>query len=108
MRHAGGHYPAAKLFQSLVILIAHSIGATWCSTPWWRRARSQRIRRSAQKTSPFTSAPQSVDASEAPYFVDLVRDQLNQKIGETDFNREGLRIYTSLDPDLQTCRIGSC
>jgi penicillin-binding protein 1B len=44
---------------------------------------------------------QSVDASEAPYFVDLVRDQLNQKLGERDFNREGLRIYTSLDPDLQ-------
>src|ERR1035438_6082775 len=24
-----------------------------------------------------------------------------QKLGERDFNREGLRIYTSLDPDLQ-------
>ena len=46
-------------------------------------------------------APSSVDASEAPYFVDLVRDQLTQRLGETDFNREGLRIYTSLDPDLQ-------
>jgi penicillin-binding protein 1B len=45
--------------------------------------------------------PGSVDASEAPYFVDLVRDQLIQKLGETDFNREGLHIYTSLDPDLQ-------
>jgi penicillin-binding protein 1B len=44
---------------------------------------------------------QGVDASEAPYFVDLVRDQLTQKLGERDFNREGLRIYTSLDPDLQ-------
>jgi len=44
---------------------------------------------------------QSVDASEAPYFVDLVHDQLTQKLGERDFNREGLRIYTSLDPDLQ-------
>jgi penicillin-binding protein 1B len=43
----------------------------------------------------------SVDASEAPYFVDLVHEQLNQKLGERDFNREGLHIYTSLDPDLQ-------
>jgi penicillin-binding protein 1B len=43
----------------------------------------------------------SVDANEAPYFVDLVHEQLNQKLGERDFNREGLRIYTSLDPDLQ-------
>lgn len=45
--------------------------------------------------------PGSVDASEAPYFVDIVRDQLIQKLGDRDFNREGLRIYTSLDPDLQ-------
>ena len=53
------------------------------------------------KAEPLHLAPSSVDASEAPYFVDLVRDQLIQKLGETDFNREGLRIYTSLDPDLQ-------
>lgn len=53
------------------------------------------------KGEPLHLAPSSVDASEAPYFVDLVRDQLIQKLGETDFNREGLRIYTSLDPDLQ-------
>jgi penicillin-binding protein 1B len=42
-----------------------------------------------------------VDANEAPYFVDLVHDQLIQRLGERDFNHEGLRIYTSLDPDLQ-------
>jgi penicillin-binding protein 1B len=53
------------------------------------------------KSEPLHLVPGSVDASEAPYFVDLVRDQLTQKLGETDFNREGLRIYTSLDPDLQ-------
>lgn len=53
------------------------------------------------KAEPLHLAPGSVDASEAPYFVDLVRDQLVQKLGDLDFNREGLRIYTSLDPDLQ-------
>jgi penicillin-binding protein 1B len=53
------------------------------------------------KAEPLHLSLQSVDASEAPYFVDLVRDQLNQKLGERDFNREGLHIYTSLDPDLQ-------
>ena len=42
-----------------------------------------------------------MDASDAPYFVDLVHDQLIQRLGDRDFNREGLRIYTSLDPDLQ-------
>jgi penicillin-binding protein 1B len=55
----------------------------------------------AAKAEPLHLAPASVDASEAPYFVDLVRDQLVQKLGDRDFNREGLRIYTTLDPDLQ-------
>jgi penicillin-binding protein 1B len=53
------------------------------------------------KAEPLHLVEASVDASEAPYFVDLVHDQLLQKLGERDFNREGLRIYTSLDPDLQ-------
>ncbi len=53
------------------------------------------------KKQPLHLVTTSVDASEAPYFVDLVHDQLIQKLGDRDFNREGLRIYTSLDPDLQ-------
>jgi len=55
----------------------------------------------AAKVEPLRLAPASVDESEAPYFVDLVHDQLTQRLGDRDFNREGLRIYTSLDPDLQ-------
>jgi penicillin-binding protein 1B len=55
----------------------------------------------AAKVEPLHLAPASVDESEAPYFVDLVHDQLTQRLGDRDFNREGLRIYTSLDPDLQ-------
>jgi penicillin-binding protein 1B len=53
------------------------------------------------KAEPLHLTEGSVDANEAPYFVDLVHDLLLQKLGERDFNREGLRIYTSLDPDLQ-------
>lgn len=53
------------------------------------------------KAEPLHLTPGSVDASEAPYFVDLVRDELVQKLGDRDFNAEGLRIYTSLDPVLQ-------
>jgi penicillin-binding protein 1B len=55
----------------------------------------------AAKLEQLHLVPGSVDASEAPYFVDLVHEQLTQKLGDRDFNREGLRIYTSLDPDLQ-------
>ena len=53
------------------------------------------------QAEPLHLTTSSVDASEAPYFVDLVHDQLMQKIGERDANLEGLRIYTTLDPDLQ-------
>ena len=55
----------------------------------------------AAKAEPLHLVAASVDESEAPYFVDLVHDQLTQKFGDRDFNREGLRIYTSLDPELQ-------
>ncbi len=49
---------------------------------------------------PLKLAPQDVDASEAPYFVDLVHEQLSQRLGDTTQSGT-LRIYTSLDPDLQ-------
>ncbi len=53
------------------------------------------------KAEPLLLAPQNIDASEAPYFVDLVHDQLVQRIGDQDLSHESLRIYTSLDPELQ-------
>ena len=43
----------------------------------------------------------NVDAGEAPYFVDLVHDQLAQRIPDQEIAHSSLRIYTSLDPDLQ-------
>jgi penicillin-binding protein 1B len=53
------------------------------------------------KAAPEGISPGAFDAGEAPYFVDLVRDQLIQRLGDTDYNQHGLRIYTSLDPHLQ-------
>ena len=55
----------------------------------------------AAKAEPIKLAPTEVDASEAPYFVDLVHDQITQRIGDYDSSHSSLRIYTSLDPDLQ-------
>lgn len=55
----------------------------------------------AAKATPLKLAPAEVDASEAPYFVDLVHDQITQRIGDYDSSHSSLRIYTSLDPDLQ-------
>jgi penicillin-binding protein 1B len=53
------------------------------------------------KAEPIHLAPPNIDASEAPYFVDLVHDQLVQRIGDQDLSHDSLRIYTSLDPSLQ-------
>jgi penicillin-binding protein 1B len=54
------------------------------------------------KATPLKLAPQNVEASDAPYFVDLIREQLVNKYGEEDLNADGYRIYTTLDPALQT------
>ncbi len=53
------------------------------------------------KASPLKLAPLSVQQDQAPYFVDLVRDQIAARLGDANWNQEGLRIYTSLDPQLQ-------
>jgi penicillin-binding protein 1B len=53
------------------------------------------------KAEPLGLANSAVDAGEAPYFVDLVHDQLAQRLGDQELGHDSLRIYTSLDPELQ-------
>ncbi len=53
------------------------------------------------KAEPLHLANAAVEAGEAPYFVDLVHDQLVQRLGEQNLGSQSLRIYTSLDPELQ-------
>ena len=53
------------------------------------------------KAAPLKLAPPNVEASDAPYFVDMVRDTLINKFSENDLNAESYRVYTTLDPDLQ-------
>src|SRR5690242_6104891 len=53
------------------------------------------------KATPLKLAPQNVEASDAPYFVDLIREQLVGKYGEDELNSEGYRVYTTIDPELQ-------
>ncbi len=55
----------------------------------------------AAKASPLKLAPRSVEADDAPYYVDLVRDQLLSQYDESDLNNGGMQIYTALDPQLQ-------
>ena len=60
-----------------------------------------RAQADAAKAAPLKLAPPNVEASDAPYFVDLVKDQLSNQFSETDLNQQALRVYTTIDPDLQ-------
>jgi penicillin-binding protein 1B len=53
------------------------------------------------KATALKLAPPNVEASDAPYFVDLVRDTVTGRISERELNEQSYRIYTTLDPDLQ-------
>jgi penicillin-binding protein 1B len=53
------------------------------------------------KATPLKLAPPNVEASDAPYFIDLLRDSLVSKFSEHELNDQSYRIYTTLDPDLQ-------
>ena len=53
------------------------------------------------KSSALDLAPMNVESSDAPYFVDLVKDTVQKSLGEDDLNQKGYRIYTTLDPGLQ-------
>ncbi len=51
--------------------------------------------------APLGVTQRNVDANEAPYFVDMVKDQLLAHFSERDLISQSYRIYTTLDPDLQ-------
>jgi penicillin-binding protein 1B len=53
------------------------------------------------KATPLKLAPPNVEASDAPYFVDMVRDTVVGKLNEREVNEQEYRIYTTLDPGLQ-------
>jgi penicillin-binding protein 1B len=53
------------------------------------------------KATPLKLAPPNVEASDAPYFVDMVRDTVLTKLNEHEVNDQQFRIYTTLDPQLQ-------
>jgi penicillin-binding protein 1B len=53
------------------------------------------------KREPIKLVRTSVAGSEAPYFVDMVKDHLLEKYSETDLVSQNFRVYTTLDPALQ-------
>ena len=47
------------------------------------------------KATPLKLAPPNVEASDAPYFVDLLRETLISKLDERQMNDQGYRIYST-------------
>ena len=102
VRHPRRHVPAPELLQSLPLARARHRAPQYRPRLHGRDQQHHRLRsQSRAKAEPLHLAPPNVDASEAPYFVDLVHDQLVQRIGDQAIGQQSLRIYTSLDPDLQ-------
>ncbi len=50
---------------------------------------------------PLRLAPSEMESAEAPYFVDLVNDQLQDDFADYDFRSSSFRVYTTLDLSLQ-------
>ncbi len=59
------------------------------------------------RTSDLRIIPLKIDASDAPYLVDYIRDELLHSFSEEDITNGGLRVYTSLDPALQKIAVES-
>src|SRR2546423_11188072 len=55
----------------------------------------------AAKKQPLSIVHASITGSEAPYFVDMVKDHLLDKYSENQLLSQNFRVYTTLDPDLQ-------
>ena len=57
------------------------------------------------KATELTLAPFKVDSSDAPYLVDYIRDSLLKNFSEEALNNDGLRVETTIDPDLQKAAV---
>ena len=55
----------------------------------------------AAAAEPLKLAPAELESTEAPYFVDLVNDELQSEFGDYDFQGSTYRVYTSVDLNLQ-------
>lgn len=51
--------------------------------------------------APIALAEGGVESTDAPYFVDLIHDTLQEQFQEIDFQAESYRVYTTVDMKLQ-------
>jgi penicillin-binding protein 1B len=57
------------------------------------------------KNAEMKLAPLKLDATDAPYLVDYIREELAKEYPEEALNNGNLKVYTSLDPDLQKAAV---
>jgi penicillin-binding protein 1B len=57
--------------------------------------------------APLGVTQKNVGATQAPYFVDMVKDELLAHLSEQDLASQSYRIYTTLDPQLQIAAAGA-
>ncbi|HLJ50144.1 MAG TPA: PBP1A family penicillin-binding protein [Bryobacteraceae bacterium] len=55
----------------------------------------------AAVAAPLVVSKHDFESTDAPYFIDIVNDTLTDKFPDYDFQANGYRIYTTLDPALQ-------
>ncbi len=54
-----------------------------------------------ESEKPIKIAASGAESSDAPYFVDMVNDELQSRFQDRDFQAQSYRIYTTLDLNLQ-------
>lgn len=59
----------------------------------------------AARRAPLRLARGGLDTTSAPYFVDMVKEQLLDHLSEADLSSQSYRIYTTLDPGLQRAAV---
>src|SRR5437660_903387 len=59
------------------------------------------------KLAPLKIIRTSISGSEAPYFVDMVKDHLLDKYSENELLIENFRVYTTIDPALQRAAVAA-
>lgn len=85
------HPKRARRRRDLVLDMFHKAGII--DTTAWKKAKS----------APLGVRAQSVrDTSQYPAFIDLVRRQLHGQYKDSDLTRKGLRIFTTLNPAIQS------
>lgn len=70
------------------------------------RSMMERGMLTSKETEQASGAPlgvvvRNVEGTQAPYFVDMVKDQLLSQFSDHDLLSQSYRIYTTIDPDVQ-------